>query len=343
MNRAGAIAVSLIMQVGIDAASGPIPTFDELLVYLRLNDADRTRVLRGEIVGRDMLEDNEKELAVTVVTVISAPLPRVVEEVRKGELLHADQEVIDFRLFGPEALLEEVFHGIGYASGEEKEVRELLAATAGSTFNLSPEELDRMRALRTRFAGAVCERDVACVAEVSGAYRQILLARMAKYQSAGLDGIAPYARGVGALVRPDEEMRDAADDAELVRRAFPEFYRAFTLFPKEQGKQLDNQFLWIKRRVQGRPAFALAHRLYDVRPDMVLIAERQFYVGTSYNSLQTFIGLLPDGDRTLLVYTNRTFTDQAAGVGSGVRHAVGRKKLLSAVTASFEALRARVR
>ena len=58
---------------------------------------------------------------------------------------------------------------------------------------------------------------------------------------------------------------------------------------------------------------------------MALFAERQFYVGTSYNSLQTFIGLLPDGDRTVLVYTNRTFTDQVAGFRSNVRHSVARR------------------
>jgi len=266
-----------------------------------------------------------------------------VEEVRKGELLRADREVIDFRLFGSEAPIEEAFRGLGYASDEGKEIRELLAAAPGSTFNLSSAEIDRFRTLRTRLGGGDCERDAACAAEVSGTYRQILLERMAQYQSAGLDGIAPYARGVAGVVQPEEEMRDAADDAELVRRAFPEFYRAFTLFPKEQADRLDSQFLWIKQRVQGRPAFALAHRLYDVRPDMALIAERQFYVGTSYNSLQTFIALLPDGDRTLLAYTNRTFTDQAAGFGSSMRHALGRQKLLSAVTASFEALRRGVR
>jgi hypothetical protein len=41
---------------------------------------------------------------------------------------------------------------------------------------------------------------------------------------------------------------------------------------------------------------------------MALFAERQLYLGPSYNSLQTFIGLLPDGDRAVLAYTNRTFT-----------------------------------
>jgi hypothetical protein len=169
----------------------------------------------------------------------------------------------------------------------------------------------------------------------------MLQERLARYQKDGLNGIAPYDRGSGKSVVPEEELRRAAEDAELIRRAFPEFYRAFTEFPREQREQYDSRFLWIKRRVQGRPAFALAHRLSDVRPDMALFAERQFYVGTSYNSLQTFIGLLPDGDRTVLVYTNRTFTDQVAGLGSNVRHSVGRSKMMGAVMRIFEALQKR--
>lgn len=163
------------------------------------------------------------------------------------------------------------------------------------------------------------------------------------YQKNGLKGIAPYDRGSGVSVRPEEELRKAAQDAELIRRAFPEFYKAFTEFPSEPVEPGDTQFLWIKQRVQGRPAFALAHRLYDVRPDMALIAERQFYVGTSYNSLQTFIGLLPQGNRSLLVYTNRTFTDQVAGLASSMRHSLGRNKMMSVVTANLVALRQRLR
>ncbi len=50
---AGALAVGLIMWVSLTSASGSIPTSDELLSYLRFNDADRARVLRGEVVGKD--------------------------------------------------------------------------------------------------------------------------------------------------------------------------------------------------------------------------------------------------------------------------------------------------
>jgi len=340
------MATALALAIASSApapSAAPVPTFDDLMAYLHFDGGERARVVQGEIVGKDFRESDDKEISIAVVALFDAPLPRLVGEIRKGELLRADREVLDFRLFPPGTPPEEAFQTVGYSSEEAKEIRHLLGAAPGSTFNLSTGELERIRALRARFPGSDCERNAACAEAVSGVYRGLLVERLMSYQKDGLKGIAPYDRGSGVSVRPEEELRKAAQDAELIRRAFPEFYKAFTEFPSEPVEPGDTQFLWIKQRVQGRPAFALAHRLYEVRPDMALIAERQFYVGTSYNSLQTFIGLLPLGNRTLLVYTNRTFTDQVAGLASSMRHSLGRNKMMSVVTANLVALRQRLR
>ncbi|MGH9361355.1 MAG: hypothetical protein ACRD2T_05515, partial [Thermoanaerobaculia bacterium] len=56
------------------------------------------------------------------------------------------------------------------------------------------------------------------------------------------------------------------------------------------GKIISKDFLWVKQRVEGRPAFILAHRLFYRVGDGALMAERQFYAGHSYNSLQIFVG-----------------------------------------------------
>jgi hypothetical protein len=333
------VALGVGLSAASIAAAEPVPTFDDVMTYLRFDAGERARVMKGEIVGKDFRENDEKEISVAVVTRIAAPLPKLAEEIRKGELLRADQEVLGFGASRPGTSLEETFRAAGYTPEEGQEVRRLLAASSGSTFNLSAEELERWRAMRTRFPGGDCDKKPACAAEVSGLYRGLLLERLTRYQRDGLSGIAPYDRGAGKSVLPGEELRRAAEDAELIRRAFPGFYRAFTEFPKEPSGDYESQFLWIKRRVQGRPAFALAHRLFDVRPERALFAERQFYAGTSYNSLQTFIGLLPDGDRTVLFYTNRTFSDQVAGVASNVRHSVGRSKMMNEVMRIFETLR----
>ncbi|HEV8199083.1 MAG TPA: hypothetical protein VGS03_03590 [Candidatus Polarisedimenticolia bacterium] len=339
--RSIVIALGFGLSVAPIAAAEPTPTLDDVMTYLHFDTSERARVLKGEVVGKEFRERDEKEISIAVVLRVATPLAKLAEDIRKGRLLQADEEVLDFRASAPGTPLDETFRAAGYTSGEGEEIRRLLAAKSGAEFNLSAEELERLRTARTRFPGGDCDKKAeACAGEVSGLYRAMLQERTARYKRDGLDGIAPYDRGSGKTVHPGDELRRAAEDAELIRRAFPAFYRAFTGFPREQSDRYESQFLWIKRRVQGRPAFALAHRLFDVRPDRGIVAERQFYVGTSYNSLQTFIGLLPDGDHTVLMYTNRTFSDQVAGAGSHLKHSVGRSKMMSAVTAIFETLRA---
>jgi hypothetical protein len=39
-------------------------------------------------------------------------------------------------------------------------------------------------------------------------------------------------------------------------------------------------------------------------------------------------------------YINRTFTDQVAGFGSGMKHGIGREQMLSEVTANLIRIRA---
>ncbi|HZN01966.1 MAG TPA: hypothetical protein VFD06_00115, partial [Candidatus Polarisedimenticolia bacterium] len=196
------LGAGLAGSAGPAAAAEPTPTLEDVLAYLHFDDAERARVLQGEIVGKDFREHDEKEISVAVVTRIATPLPKLAEEIRKGELLHADQEVLDFRASAPGTPLEETFRTAGYTSEEGEEVRRLLAALPGSTFNLSAGELDRLRAARTRFPGGDCDRKPACAGELSGLYRGMLQERLARYQADGLNGVAPYDRGSGKKVLP---------------------------------------------------------------------------------------------------------------------------------------------
>ena len=71
----------------------------------------------------------------------------------------------------------------------------------------------------------------------------------------------------------------------------------------------------------------------------VLIAERQFYVGHSYNSLQAVIGAIPTPQGVLLFYRNRAFTDQVAGRIGSAKKVIGRRRQRNAVIDYLEAIR----
>src|SRR5262245_23640322 len=135
--------LAIVLGMGLGAPTGsapavePTPTFDDVMTYLHFDAAARARVLEGVIVGKDFRENDEKEISIAVVTRIAAPLSELAGEIRNGELLHADQEVLDFRASVPGTPLEETFRTAGYTSEEGQEIRRLLAAQPGSTFNLS--------------------------------------------------------------------------------------------------------------------------------------------------------------------------------------------------------------
>ena len=71
----------------------------------------------------------------------------------------------------------------------------------------------------------------------------------------------------------------------------------------------------------------------------MVAAERQFYVGLSYNSLQITYMALPVPAGSVLFYTNRTSTDQVTGFGRSVRHAIGRGMMEAEVKAFLDQLR----
>jgi len=100
-----------------------------------------------------------------------------------------------------------------------------------------------------------------------------------------------------------------------------------------------NEFFWSKAIVADRPCFVLTHRMSRSDPRVVLIAERRFYVGHSYNSLHVVMGAIPTAQGVLLFYRNRTFSDQVVGRIGRAKKVIGRRRQRSAVIDYLEGLR----
>ena len=167
--------------------------------------------------------------------------------------------------------------------------------------------------------------------------RAELLRRYEAYRQRGLAGIEPRGRA-----RPSEELQSALKEEKLLATFFPAIHQALRLYPGAQPADLQHRYFWINQRVENRPAFILAHRSYFVRPDGAFMAERQFYVEHSYNSLFLLAGVMPMSGGTIVLYSNRTFTDQVAGLGSGLRHSIGRKQMRDEIVKGFEQIRTTV-
>ena len=293
------------------AAGRATPTFDDVVELLALDPSVKDRALAGEIVMVDQVDSTEKELAIGLVSVIRAPYEEVIDAVKGNRLFRFHRHILDFaQVVGrPE---ESDLMRMGFVEAEADEVRAFLQAEPGERYNLSAEEIERLRSLRSE-AGRL--DDAGLVEAANGVLRKALADRLSRYQQAGLSGIATYQRSYGDVSSPAEELEAATRAVAELRRFAPGFYDILQRFPDVRVKDVEHRFYVFKFDIAGRPGFVLSHRVYLFGERFALLAERHIYAPHFYNSMQMLAGVIPHEDGTVLFYEGRTYTDQVAGFG----------------------------
>ncbi|MBU2571761.1 MAG: hypothetical protein KJ725_17375 [Gammaproteobacteria bacterium] len=285
-----------------------------LMGLLGINSKELANLEQGKTVSFDIAENNEKELAAGVVMYIPAKPSKLVQYINEKDLGTIDTDLISQGKIPANATLES-FKGFALKAGSG-EAKNFMRAQPGSQFNLSIDEFKLLKSIDA------VQADVA-----SQSYRRILLERMQSYRKNGLKGIANYDRGDGLTARPAEELRTATLANKVLTRYFPQVYQAWLDYPAAMPAGADEQFFWLNRNVEGRPTAILGHRIMLSSNGAEVMLSRQFYVGHSYNSNQLSIACLPYRDGSLVFYANRSFTDQVAGFGSGLKHSIGREQM----------------
>ena len=170
--------------------------------------------------------------------------------------------------------------------------------------------------------------------------RKLLLGRYQAYRAQGLAGIAPYARGKDKQSQPADDLRRATEAATGIKKYAPAVYDALMNYPQGTPAGLTQHFFCIRYAMDGRPTFALRHRLALAVDDAYVVADRDFYVSSGYNDTQAVAGLLPVENGTVVVYLNRTTTDQLGGFGASAKQSIGRGMMAKQISAIFEKARA---
>jgi hypothetical protein len=153
-----------------------------------------------------------------------------------------------------------------------------------------------------------------------------LLQRLQNYQKNGLAGISAYSRGKDQA-NPATELRTDAINSKAWAQYFPALQQAWLNYPNGMPENATEQFVWLNRQVENRPTAILNHRILVTNENGGIILSRQFYVGHSYNSSSVVAGGLPYKDGTLVFYSTRSSTDQVAGIGSALKHSIGREQM----------------
>jgi len=330
--RAAAVLLcTFVALCGMDARAFALPTLDELMAGFDFSPEDVQRVRNGELVQGTTQETSNRELAVVMVFLVKTPIQELAGVLQGGPNPRNDPQIQKVTSIQGQGTLDD-FKAIVLQPGGDKETKRYLDAAPGETLNLSTTEIAGFEALKS--AGGAGQP------QVEEALRKMLLARYQAYRSKGLAGIAPYARGKDKQSQPADDLRRATEAAKGVKKYVPAFYDLLMKYPQNLPAGVTEEFFCIRYAMNGRPNFALRHRLVMRVEGALVVADRDFYVSSDYNDTQAVAAVLPVENGTVIAYLNRTTTDQLGGFGASAKQSIGRGIMAKQIAEIFEKARA---
>lgn len=319
------LAASFTLQ-GRPAFAEP-PTVEEALRELGMDRSEIAELARGGPVTYALNENSDAELAMGIAWYLPVPLEKVARQLRQN-----NPDPLDFDVIASGAL-NQIDGAASLASVvlSRKEAEALLDVEPGDEFNLSASEIDSFKTLRQRFSDVI--EDV-----ILQRYREVLFQRFEAYRRGGVHAIAPYAREPGRYSRPAQELRQAATASAALLRDFPALYKVWLHYPESLPSGAEEDFPWVEKTVEGRPAVILRHRVSTDWNGCVLTLTREFYAPHSYNASQWITGCLAYRGGTVVFQEVRSYTDQVTGIASDVKHMIGRRLLKDKMLKSFKRL-----
>jgi hypothetical protein len=309
-------------------ASAQIPEAKVLLATVGLDASQVEQVMAGEIVRGAIKAASERELVAAMAFMVKTTPADLVAGIKQGLGNQVDPEMI---AFGPTTGAAADFAKLDFGKDADERAKEYVKAEPGGSLNLSAEEMAAFNKLGDATYPAVLS-----------AVRNQLAARVRDYQQKGLAGIAPYALDGGKQRSPAEELRTATNASKALKQYVPSAFQYLNGYPAGKPAGTDEQFRWTHFQAHGTPTIALQHLVYVPDGKAYLVVQRMFYVSTGFNAEQALLALLPVEGGTVVVYGNRTSTDQVTGFGGGTKRSIGSKLLESQLEGIFEKARGKV-
>jgi hypothetical protein len=322
-------ALVLASAIAASSSSEPLPDAETVLEDVGFSADEISQVMAERFVEASARASNERELDASLAFLVATPPTHLANQLRQGLLDRDDPDTIAFESIQGTPTLAS-FGRLALQPEREKRAKAYAEARPGEDLNLSSEEIAAFDALG---AGAA-------PSAVEGALRHALLARLQAYQARGLAGIAPYARSGGKTRSAADDLRSAVRASKELEKLTPNAYQALLAYPSAKPAGLEETFEWSQFEAHGVPTIALTHWLFIPDGDAWVVAQRQFYVSGGYNCEQAVSGFLPMRQGTLVLYTNRTSTDQVTGFGGGAKRAIGSKLLVSELEKLYGRVRA---
>lgn len=294
-------------------------------IFKELKSSEVEALGAGEIVVayQRHYDVSKSDLISIVLGQINAPVDKVADELRKEFVTAADVKA----LFAAEIHDDQPFPPVKFEASEIKEVEQLLKFKGGDQFNLSAAEIKRIQEVAKTLKGAKADEKLD---KVSAVYGEIVENRYRRYRESGLKSIDPYQRRSGKVSSPAKNMRILEDRVEFLVKPSPKIHAALIDYPNTSPDLL-HTYRIIKKDVRKRPLYALMHRMVDEGDDYVLVHQREYFAGHTYNGVYILVFLFSHEGGTLAFISTDAFTDKVTGAMSGVAKPIGRGLITGAV------------
>ena len=319
--------VSAAALLCLTSAARAQPSADQVLADFGVSAEDKQRVLNGEFVTADASTVSDRDLAVSLVFLVKTSPDALSKQIMAGNLVTADSQVQSFGALKSPGSLEDLA-GLQISADEAKA---LSSAQAGGALNLAKSEMAAFNAVPGGAQQAIRQQ-----------LRQMLLARYQAYRASGLAGILPYARGGGSDSDLASDLRKASQAAKGLEKYLPKFQAVLLGYPQATVPGMQENFLWIKYNIQGKPTYVLQHVLAAADGAARAVVQRQYYASTGYNGEQAVAGFLPVQGGTIVVYSSHAFTDQVAGFGGSMKRGIGSRVMAGQLKKMFESGRTKI-
>ena len=332
--RLTVLALAFAVCTASTSSADAPPSLDKVFQTLGFSQKDIEAVKKGQIVSIEPKRTRDDQLIAAVAVPIKASVSALTEGLKTGRNISVDSNVlglgkIDISSSDPLAK---------FAFKDSKEIDKLLSNDRAKNFHLSSDE----QAMLKKSLAGLSANQAGSTEKAMAAYREVLAGRLEAYAKSGLDGVAPYVDGSDTL-SPAATLRAATDQAKsFLSEYFPNFWAALSDFPKDGSQAIASDFYWVDSNVEGRPAALLVHHLYEATDDYLMVSQRQYYVGHTYESLQMFGLAMPSDDGVVIFSVNSVFTEQITGFFSGVAQSVGEKRTKESMIKHFKAVRSEV-
>ena len=320
MTRTRSLLVALLALVWAAPALAQIPDAPTLLSSLGFSQDEIQQVMAGQIVrGDSMKAASDRELVAGMAFLVKDTPKDFVAKLKSGIAAKVDPQTISTGTFSGAGSPADVAK-VSLDPNASSRAQQYVNASPGGDLNLSAQEIATFNALQPTSAA------------VTPAVRTQLLTRMQAYQTKGLDGIAPYARSSGTR-SPADEIRTMTKAAAALQRYVPAAYQMLLAYPNSKPAGTEETFRWSQINAHDTPTYTLTHGLFVPDGNAYVVVQRMFYVSTGFNAEQAIAALVPVQGGTVMVYGNRTSTDQVEGWGGSAKRSIGSRLLESQLEA----------